>query len=1039
MGHTRTVVAAFAIALVVWRADVDTQPRPTPVQAGHEFEARLKDALNGGSVDEASRLILANPEASRLVIDGLDPASPAARTSFRVRERVAEEIMQGTLDRMTPADSARIVSVEVGGTAGRQGPGFVPNRSDLDFQFRGADLETSLKARETARELIRDRGIPDWFKIYPHAAIPEGRNAPTTTGDLVRNQLDLERLISVQSMDPEASVGDAGEAVRRDMYDRGSAYARRPDGRLAPKIPVDELYSRNGWPAPAVTPESAFGTIAGEQAQFGSLAKDAKRVFRAADALGRVEGGVLTRGEQQTVALARAIYAAPGRDPVAAIRTLDPDHPVRVELDKRCPAPCDQSSATVRMLLTQQDRQARAFMDRAAREAFDVKVASIDVATAMSSGELLARQQRLAREGSRQAADWLDGYQKMPSAERGDAIKTLREDLANSRKQGLVAAFTRMDPAVRDRLVQQPQHLTNTFLHDAGNLADLRMGRGEMARMAAEFRARLDAAARVAAADAPRPSSRERSSGREPGRPAAAGGDARAPGVSRIDRVDGVMTALALSGRLTAIKRDVDAAYAQGGRVAALAAFARGVSQEIHTQAFGLAYGYVIGKIGSFVARVGGAAAGAAVRSVFSALTIQDIASTATDLIKTFVMDPLVAGATRRFLDPATGTSFWEFLRGRPDASPETLAPDLTSYARQHGLNPYNLEFVLGHAVREYLKEWPDRSSAMVGIEKALFDALLQPMKNSEDHYLALANGMHAGAVKPATPAATAAGPGDSRAQPSPADADDLGAAKAAAAAAAGRARRQRAKRIGADDAPGTDADPPSKPSTDRWKQLGQEGAAAKAKAAAAEAARLQREREARERAEQERADRDRADEEWLREQAEADATARRNIRIELKSSTTIIPGGMLGIGVKVVAPPGLKIGPVVEATVSRGVLDRDVWTLSPSGEVVIGFTAPKEPGPVRFKVTLPDAGVTETGRITDVVAYRSVMVEAVEEAAPPPPPAEAPPKQAPPKQEPPKPAPPPPKQEAPCPPAPLPGLENLQTNLRCFGIPGLQ
>lgn len=119
MGHTRTVVAVFAIALAVWRVDVDTQPRPTPVQSGHEFEAQLKDALNGGSVDEASRLILANPEASRPVIDGLDPASPAARTSFRVRERVAEEIMQGTLDRMTPADSARIVSVEIGGTAGR--------------------------------------------------------------------------------------------------------------------------------------------------------------------------------------------------------------------------------------------------------------------------------------------------------------------------------------------------------------------------------------------------------------------------------------------------------------------------------------------------------------------------------------------------------------------------------------------------------------------------------------------------------------------------------------------------------------------------------------------------------------------------------------------------------------------------------------------------------------------------------------------------------------------------------------------------------
>ena len=284
-----------------------------------------------------------------------------------------------------------------------------------------------------------------------------------------------------------------------------------------------------------------------------------------------------------------------------------------------------------------------------------------------------------------------------------------------------------------------------------------------------------------------------------------------------------------------------------------------------------------------------------------------------------------------------------------------------------------------------------------------------------------------AGAKPAATPAAVAA---------------DTDRARADAAAAAARARQQRAKRIGADD----DAKPqaaaaPSKPSTDRWKQLGQEGAAAQAKAAAAEAARLEREREARERAEQERADQDRADEEWLREQAAEEATARRNIRIELKSSTTIIPGGMLGIAVKVVAPPGLKIGDHVRATASRGELDKAVWPLSKSGEATLVFTAPKEPGPVRFTVTLPDAGVTDAGRITDVVAQRSVMVEAVEEAPPPPPPAAAPPppKQEPPKQEPPKPAPPPPpppKQEAPCPPAPLPGLENVQTNLRCFGIP---
>ena len=53
------------------------------------------------------------------------------------------------------------------------------------------------------------------------------------------------------------------------------------------------------------------------------------------------------------------------------------------------------------------------------------------------------------------------------------------------------------------------------------------------------------------------------------------------------------------------------------------------------------------------------------------------------------------------------------------------------------------------------------------------------------------------------------------------------------------------------------------------------------------------------------------------------------------------------------------------------------------------------------------------------------------------PPSPSTPPAQTPPPVRTPPPTAPPGQQQPPCPPAPLPGLENLQTNLRCFGIPG--
>lgn len=1019
MAMNRSAVGVFV--LVVWGAEAAAQPPPTPVQAGAEFEAQLREALGNDRVGDAAVLIQKNPEAARRVIDGLDAHSPAAHTSFKVRERVAQEIMQEAIDRMNPADRAKLVSVEVAGTAAFKGPGFVPTTSDLDFQFRGADQGTSLKAREAALQVIRERGIPDWFKIHPHAAVPDSRAAPLNDAGLARNQMDLARLIQVQALDPEAAVGDAGDAVRRDNYDRGQAYEVRRDGRLAPRIPVDELYHKHGWPAPVVTPESAFGTIANEQAQFNTLAKDAKRVFRTADALASLPAGALTQAEKNTVALARAIYLEKGRDPAKAIGSLDEAHPVRVEYDKRCPRGCEASSAVVLDLLGRQDRAARAFIQRAAQQAFDVKVASIDAATTTSSGELLARQQALARAGSSNASDWLRRYDAMPAAQRAGTIKTLREDLAESRRQGLLAAFIRMVPNERDRLLRQPQHVNNAFLQNAAIHADVITGRDRLlAQGASRLRLELNLHAEGRAKAGP---------------PGARAAGPSSPAPSRLDHADNVMTALALCGSLVKLRRDVSAAREQGGEAAARAAFARGVSQEARSQAFGLAYGYVVQRIAAVMAQAGGALASAAVRGTFTALTVQDIASTASGLMNLFVMDPLRADATRRFLDPTTGTSFWEFLNGRAARSPETLAPDLVTYARRHGLNPYNLEFALQHAVGEYLREWPDRSSAMVGVEQALLEALLPATIDSERRYQDLAASLGAGAIRPAgTPVPTPATAGT----PSPADdADDFDKAKAEADAAARRARLGKSART---PALKEDDKDPQLPPTKRWQDLARQAAVEKARAAEA----LQRQQQ-RERAEQEA--RWRAEADALRRQEEEDAklqaamAALGSVRIELKSVATINPGGMMGIAVKVVAPPGVTIGDVVEATASRGQLDKATWSLSRSGETTLVFTAPMEPGPVRFTVRLPDAGVSAAGRITDVVAQKSVMVELLEETPPPSPPAEEPPKEVPPppNPEPPKdkPAPPPPKPGPPCPPAPLPGLENLQTNLRCFGIPG--
>ena len=52
MAWRRTAVGVFV--LVVWGAEVAAQPRPTPVQAGAEFEAQLKEALGKEEVEAAA-------------------------------------------------------------------------------------------------------------------------------------------------------------------------------------------------------------------------------------------------------------------------------------------------------------------------------------------------------------------------------------------------------------------------------------------------------------------------------------------------------------------------------------------------------------------------------------------------------------------------------------------------------------------------------------------------------------------------------------------------------------------------------------------------------------------------------------------------------------------------------------------------------------------------------------------------------------------------------------------------------------------------
>jgi hypothetical protein len=250
------------------------QTAPNPYQMAADAQQRLLRALGSGDRATAGALMRQYPEASKSIIDRLeDPHGPEARTAYEVRKQAAEEVMAETARRMQEHDATRgkLVSVEVGGTAGKEGPGFTPKTADLDFQFRATDPESARVAAETARAIMTERGIPDQWKINPFAAPPDSTPIPTRDSGLTRTQTQDYDRANRRLNNPEASVGDAMDAVRRDYYERGMAREIQPDGSLGRPIPVEQLYEKRGMPPPEVTPASAFGTAVNERANFSTV------------------------------------------------------------------------------------------------------------------------------------------------------------------------------------------------------------------------------------------------------------------------------------------------------------------------------------------------------------------------------------------------------------------------------------------------------------------------------------------------------------------------------------------------------------------------------------------------------------------------------------------------------------------------------------------------------------------------------------------------------------------------------------------------
>ena len=595
-------------------APAAAQTAPNPYKMAALAQQRLLRALEIGDTLSAGSLMRQYPEASKSIIDRLeDPHGKAARTAYDVRKQAAEEVMAETAKRMQQHEATRgkLVSVEIGGTAGKEGPGFTPKTADLDFQFRATDPESARVAAETARAIMKERGVPDQWKINPFAAAPDSTPIPTKDSGLTRTQTaDYDRA-NRRLNNPEASIGDATDAVRRDYYERGMAREIHPDGSLGRPITVEQLYEKRGMPPPEVTPASAFGTAVNERANFSTVGTGAgaKRVTRAADALDLVDPDALTAAERQTVDFARKVYET--RDPKKVLAELPPDHPVRQSYDelRRTLPGGDQA---LEQLLALEDAKAQRVLDKAVEKTLQTKLDDVARTTKLTDAELTRELRARADAGDVHARTAVGQIDAASRTERAELLKVARESLAESKRIMLVEEFCKMDVGQRTHLSTHPDFANQDLVKSATLLADIRSGFNEVLSRAVE---RFNTGLNRANAEIEK---------RKPPRESLPHYEPDIPGSGTLRAADNVMLALAVSGMLTDVYGKTMAAYRTGGNAAAFAAFASSTGENAKQTIFGMAIAAAAERAGLFAESMGWVARGAT-RSLMSALIVKDV------------------------------------------------------------------------------------------------------------------------------------------------------------------------------------------------------------------------------------------------------------------------------------------------------------------------------------------------------------------------------------------------------------------------------
>lgn len=731
MHCTTKLLVVTALVLGAAGAPVSGQSAGDFIKEG-DFANQLLVALESGNKAEAQRLMTGTTaqKAFDVIKDLPDPKSKAARTAYDVRKDMAERVMKETARKVAadPNLKGRLVSIELGGTAAKEGVGFTPGTADLDFQLRGTDAEASQAAAEIARKVMADLGIPitekgNLFKINPFAANMDEAPVVLDTEKmkgLNKNQADRIEQGKERHANPEASKGDAIDAVREDYYRRGVAYEVDPEtGELRANpvtgelrtTPVDELYDKRGWPPPKVTEASAFGVVVNERELFGTLrsTSDAKRVVRAADAISLADSAALTPDERAAVELSRRIYET--RDLEKSVKGLPKNHPARVvyetAMKNRWPP-----DAALGEALRQQDDVVRKIFDKGMTRTLDAKLADIERTKAMTDTALLAEHNRRVLQGDQNAQTWLEQYRAAAAEQKTDMLKAARENLMEQKRLGLLDSFRFMPAETRARLVNDPRFAGNALVTNASALAEvMNNAHDALVRARQALSSTLDQALPPAA----KMTGLEPSAEYHPGY----------PGGGAIRAADRLLIAAALSGALDDIVTETMKAYDRGGNLAAAQMFVQRSAATGGNVAVGVFYQYLVESV-ALAAEARGLLWRGVTASTNAAMTIAalvEVSKVVGNVIWRSAQDPFL----RSQLDPTANVSFYQTMQARPI----TLWADVQRYAQRNrvplkarGVNPDDTKAALREMIRDFARDSGAKAADTKGFEDRMFEAL---------------------------------------------------------------------------------------------------------------------------------------------------------------------------------------------------------------------------------------------------------------------------------------------------------------------------